>query len=396
MESNHIPTTLLDLLDNRLILSCVVPFLSLSALLSLAAASKSFYSLVFVTHSRYTFRHLDLSTLPLAYDFRPSMNMESDEDYLAAPVRRAFYVLKKKAVLSCVTTLVLDGMAVPATLLWEIFRDDAFNVRILSIRDVKKLEDGKLMQVLQHLIRPSRPKGSLKLKALYYFTPSESVNGSRSWLQNCRSFLENPHGVTEVLGSQLGRCHISDRNLPTISSWTNGRGVLFHNPFRGLEEQVWIRLIEACQGLIAFDVVICHHAPGSEDAPSLANVALGADGCQNCHAAPEPPRVFGQTPSHDLPLLSPPPLFASTVKAAQCPAPGENAKFYARCTRCLQDRRCESCNAWWCEDCYTPLSQRSKQARKSADEIKVHMGLCVQKCLVEELYTGAGEGGMWG
>ncbi|KAI4249350.1 MAG: hypothetical protein L6R42_009035, partial [Xanthoria sp. 1 TBL-2021] len=339
MESNHLPTTLSDLLDNRLILSYVVPFLSPSALLSLAAASKSFYFLVFVTHSSYTFRHLDLSSLPVAYDFRLSMNMESDEDYLAAPVRRAFYVLKKKAVLSCVTTLVLDGLAVPATLLWEIFRDDAFNVRILSIRDVKKLGDEKLMEVLRHLIRPSRPKGSLKLKALYYFTPSEPVNGSRSWLQNCRSFLETPQGVTEVLGSQLGRCHISDRNLPTISSWTNGRGVLFHNPFRGLEEQVWIRLIEACQGLIAFDVVICHHAPESEDAPSLANVALGADGCQKCHAAPKPPRVFGQTPSHDLPLLSPPPLFASTVKAAQCPAPGENAKFYARCTQCLQDRR---------------------------------------------------------
>lgn len=395
MESNHLPTTLLDLLDNRLILSHVVPFLSPSALLSLAAASKSFYSLVFVTHPRYTFRHLDLSTLPYVYNFGPSANHESNEDYLAAPVRRALYMLNKKAVLACVTTLVLDGMPVPATLLWEIFRADASNIRILSIRDVKNLGDEKLLPLLHHLVRPSRPEGSLKLKALYYFTPSEPVKGSRSWSPERWTFLETPQGVTDTLGSQLGQCHISDPNVPTTPSWTNGRGVLFNTAFRNSEEE-WIQLIESCQGLIAFDVVICHHAPGSEDAPKLANVALGAGGCQNCHAAPEEPRIFGQTSAHDLPLLSPPPLFASTLKAAQCPVPGEISKFYARCTHCLQGRRCESCNIWWCEDCYTPPSQRSEPARKSASEIKVHMGLCVRNCLVEELYTGAGEGGMWG
>lgn len=395
MESNHLPTTLLDLLDNRLLLSLVVPFLSPSALLSLAAASKSFYSLVFVTHSRYTFRHLDLSTLPYVYNFGPSTNHESDQDYLAAPVRRALYVLNKKAVLSCVTTLVLDRMPVPATLLWEIFRADASNIRILSIRQVKNLGDEKILPLLRHLVRPSRPEGSLKLKALYYFTPSEPVKGSRSCSPERWTFLETPQGVTDALGSQLGQCHISDPNVPTTPSWTNGRGVLFNTAFRNSEEE-WVQLIKSCQGLIAFDVVICHHAPSSEDAPKLANVALGADGCQDCHAAPEQPRIFGQTPAHDLPLLSPPPLFASTAKAAQCPSPGENPKFYARCTHCLQGRRCESCNIWWCEDCYTPPSQRSAPARKSASEIKVHMGLCVRKCLVEELYTGAGEGGMWG
>ncbi|KAL8658455.1 MAG: hypothetical protein Q9226_000987 [Calogaya cf. arnoldii] len=394
MESKLPPTVLLDLLKNHLILSRVVPFLPPSALLSLAGASRSFYSLVFVTHSNFTFRHLDLSTLPCSYDFgHPSRNVESDEDYLAAPARRAFYVLKKKSVLSCVTTLILDGISVPATLLWEIFRDDASNVRILSIRDVKKLQDEKLRDVLQHLIRPSRPAGSPKLKALYYFTHTEPALEPNLPTSSRQSIQETPQGVTDILGSQLGQCHISERKV--IPSWTNGQGVLFNAASREPQE-LWLELIEACKGLITFDTIICHHAPDSSAPPRLANIALGPDGCQKCHSAREQPRVFGQTPSHDLPLLSPPPLFASTLKAAQCPAPGENTKFFARCTRCLADRRCESCNVWWCEDCYTPPVGGSKRVRKAAGKIKVHMGLCVQECLVQELYTGAGEGGMWG
>lgn len=30
------------------------------------------------------------------------------------------------------------------------------------------------------------------------------------------------------------------------------------------------------------------------------------------------------------------------------------------------------------------------------EDIKVHNGLCVSKCLMDELLNGVGEGGMWG
>ena len=67
---------------------------------------------------------------------------------------------------------------------------------------------------------------------------------------------------------------------------------------------------------------------------------------------------------------------------------------------CLENRWCSGCNAWWCEACYTPpnpLTQAEfpKPARWDGS-IKIHLGLCVEKCLISELYSGAGEGGMWG
>ena len=380
MAPNHHPTTLLDLLSNHLILSNIAPCLPPASLLSLALASKSLYSLVFVTHSAYTLRYLDLSHLQQKWT----------GSWIEDCLTRTFHKLEKASILSHVTTLILDGLSIPAKTLPNIYPHDLSNVRILSIRNSLYLSEQGVINMLYNLIRPSRPEGSLKLKALYYFTPF--------WLQtNLPNHCSNPQisqGVTDAIGSQLGQSRNSLLDFRFDPSWTNSQGVLFNNEWQDRDE--WIRLIEACKGLIAFDTVICHHALGSELPPSLANVALSPDGCQKCHSAPEQPRIYGQTPAHDLPLLSPPPLFASTVKAAQCLTPGENPKLYARCTQCLQDRRCERCNAWWCEDCYTPPSKHSEGAPKSDNDIKVHMGLCVQKCLVEELYTGVGEGGMWG
>ena len=60
----------------------------------------------------------------------------------------------------------------------------------------------------------------------------------------------------------------------------------------------------------------------------------------------------------------------------------------------------------WCESCYNTPSTEVGASMSAAEElstasapkqtIKVHRGLCVKTCLVEELYTGGGEGGMWG
>lgn len=406
MSSHSGPTTLLDLLRNPLILSHTVPYLPTTSILLLASTSRCFHSLLLTTYPEYTFRRLDLSSLPspllraqisrAAADVdgalyrHTTQDMESVDDYYAAPLRRAFYVLKKKAVLEYVTTLILDGLTVPAALVREILCDKPFNVRILSLRGVENLGDEKLIQILRYLIRPSRPAGSPKLKGLYYFTVAESWASILMYSYDQSTSLQQPDGVTTTAGSHLGHRSSSTRTLP---KWSNGLGNLFRSD--PSTNEAWVQLIEACQGVIAFDTIACQH--GSHLPPRLATIALRAEGCQRCHSAPEQPLVFGQTPAHKLPLLPPPPLFSSTVKAAQCLASGENSTFYARCTECMKDRMCENCNAWWCEDCYTPPSKPIHgSAAGSGRDIKVHMGLCVSKCLVEELYTGAGEGGMWG
>ncbi|KAL8869862.1 MAG: hypothetical protein Q9174_003950 [Haloplaca sp. 1 TL-2023] len=403
--------SLQDLLSIQLILSQTVPYLDTPSLLHLSAASKDLRSLLVDTYPSCTFRRLDLSTLPspllqaitssteatiAGSTYRhTSQNADSVDDYYAAPLRRVFYVLKRTAILNYVTTLVLDRLTVPAALLREILCDEPFNVRILSLRGVKNLGDEKLIQILRYLIRPSRPKGIPKLKGLYYFTSPECVETRLGNGSAYPSPQPSASGVTTVPGSHLGNRASSTRSIPFGSLWTEGLGNLFHP---GVTCETWAQLIEACQGIIAFDTVVCRHGRQSSIPPRIASIALGACGCQQCHAAPEPPLTFGQTPAYQLPLLPPPPLFSSTVKAGQSLPMGQNPAFYARCTACMKDRRCEQCNSWWCENCYTPpcgqsLSQNTAGAEKG---VKVHLGLCVSHCLVEELYTGAGEGGMWG
>ena len=408
MASPLQPKSLQDLLGVQLILSQVVPYLPTTSLLHLSAASKSLRSLLVDTYPSCTFRRLDLSTLPspllrattsltevtiAGQTWRhTSQTADSVDDYYAAPLRRVFYVLKRTAILNYVTTLVLDRLTVPAALLREILCDEPFNVRILSLRGVKNLGDEKLIQLLRYLIRPSRPVGIPKLKGLYYFTYPEPVTVKLSSGSAHDSPLQSVGGVTTVPGSHLGNRVVSTRSIPSDSIWTEGLGNLFH-PDPSTDE-TWAQLIEACLGIIAFDTVVCRHGPQSSLPPRLASIALGARGCQKCHAAPEPPLVFGQTLACQLPLLPPAPLFSSRVKAAQSLAIGENPAFYARCTACMKDRRCEQCNSWWCEDCYTPPTENFPS---NADNgVKVLLGFCVSHCLVEELYTGAGEGGMWG
>lgn len=411
MATVPLPTTLLSLLQNTLILSHTLPYLPAPSLLKLASTSRDFYALIFQDFPSYAFRHLDLSILPsrllraginpvsvafeTLYYGCPNQLTESTDDYYAAPLRRVFYVLKKQRTLQYITTLILDNLTVPASLVREILCDEPYNVRILSLRSVKSLGDGKLIQILRYLIRPSRPADTPKLKGLYYFTPADSPCPPGLQPGNQISSLRHPGGVTTVAGANLGYRAPSTCTLPRGMTWTNGEGKLFHP--NDSDHETWASLVEACQGIIAFDTVVCPHRLRPDLGSRLANIALSDKGCQKCHSAPEQPLTYGKSPAHQLPLLVPPPLFSSTVKAAQSLAPAENSTFYARCTTCMKDRRCESCNAWWCEDCYTTPDQRIQgSAPGTGTEIKVHMGLCVSKCLIEELYTGLGEGGMWG
>ena len=177
-------------------------------------------------------------------------------------------------------------------------------------------------------------------------------------------------------------------------------------------------LVLECAGIIAFDALICRYCSTHFDSPerqesSHSPIAVfSLKGCevsqstnpcmlhrllnsvQVCQSAPEGPAIPGKSPPEPHPLVSPPPLYTSTDRAAQMPANAHSPPpLFARCQRCLKDRHCKGCNAWWCESCYTPPKAGSPIANVG---INVHVDLWVSKCLVGELYSGAGEGGMWG
>jgi hypothetical protein len=114
--------------------------------------------------------------------------------------------------------------------------------------------------------------------------------------------------------------------------------------------------------------------------------------------------TFGRSPLECFPLLAPPPLHASTHRAGKAPFVNtRNKQFIARCSDCLRVRYCESCHKWWCEDCYElpDIPPNTKELLGSSkgraeQDIKVHMGLCIENCLAPSMMAGAGSNGMWG
>ncbi|KAL8972620.1 MAG: hypothetical protein Q9197_002693, partial [Variospora fuerteventurae] len=247
--------------------------------------------------------------------------------------------LRGKNVLSFITTLVLDYQEVPVKLLQEVLQEEPYNVRILSIRDASCLnQDEKgLLNVLQNLIHPLRPGASPKLKGLYCLGEPEKLCYDPTLFYRDRvepihvpRIADTAEGVTITAGSHLGPSTSTACAPAQSARWTGGYGTMFEiNP---RNSEAWARLITTSQKTLVFDTVVCRHGPDSQVAPRVADISLGPEGCQICHSAPENALIFGQSPVHELPLLAPVPLFASTVKAAQSISPNENAKFYARCT----------------------------------------------------------------
>ena len=239
-------------------------------------------------------------------------------------------------------------------------------------------------------------------------------------------------GITEASGAQLG----AQSGGLTRSRITLQSDPYAHSAYAHLGECVstaklhvsegWNDLLQACRGLIAFDVVLCPHNPASlvdfDPRPKMASIRLL--GCASCGSCPEGPAFPDQSPEHRIPLLSPPPLHTSKVAAAQRLDNGNTPypPFIVRCRTCLKDRWCERCNTWWCESCYTVPKKRTQMSNEKAagiytrtaetslsasiretsltplvdQSIKVHNGLCISKCLMDELLNGVGEGGMWG
>ncbi|KAF2761195.1 hypothetical protein EJ05DRAFT_473737 [Pseudovirgaria hyperparasitica] len=382
-HQSYLPTTLLDLLSNSLVLRNTTPHLPLASTFALSATCKAFRNLLIDTQTPDAFRYVDLSQVKSAdikvdktsHIYSGYCNWKTlkrdetltEDEFYGGPLSRVFSKMSGSILLKNVQTLILDGLWVPDDIVRDIICKDRFNVRVLSIRSAKHLDQQKLRQVLNDAVRPVRAKGTPRLRLLYLFGPKDSALRSQAKLAGYQVSrgIRGPQGGAEwkkksttALGSSLPE------------KWYAPTGRMFDKNMG----KDWAGTLKACEGIIAFDAVLCR-GPGHQPdyissyagdcvlAPAVANIALGHSGCVACSSSPEGAAVFGQLPSHCFPLLSPPPRLSTTVHAAQRPHnSGEPAKFIARCEDCLTHRWCEQCNQWWDERCYPVSKLATKDA----------------------------------
>lgn len=266
--------------------------------------------------------------------------------FYAGPLRGLVSTLQRRNILQDVQTLVLDGLSVTADFCHDIINDPKFNVRLLSIRDVKNLNHGKLRGALQYACRPSRETNP-RLKGLYLFGPKDSVTVL-------------PAASHASVGSEWNQRSLGALTETLQSSgdaWWDVKGRQLKRPI----PSEWANCLLACSGVIAFDALLCQgprhrnsHAAGhanvfADHGPAVATYALG--GCQGCGKAPEGMVTPSSHAATDLPLLAPPPIMSSSLRAATAPS-SATASFVARCADCISERYCHCCNKWWCEACY--------------------------------------------
>jgi hypothetical protein len=443
---NDPTTSLVHLFSNSLILHQTAPYLPVSSLCALAATSKALYNVI--RQSPEAFRYLDLSPVKSAIapfdgpldgggiSWRAERMDESlsEDDFYSGPLRAIVYRLEKQRILRNVHTLVLDGLSVTAEFVKELLTEDRYNVRLLSIREVKHLNERKLQQYLRYAVRPSRPEGTPRVKGIYMFGPRDRHHEP----ETLRAPSPASRGIMSSEGAQIGAewnqksAHALNTTLArTEDRWYQSSGKMIAK--RPSPE--WAEVVQACEGLLSFDAVLCRGPrhdpskayvregaassmphPASFLRPTIATVALGPAGCETCHSSSEGPAVFGNSPASQFPLLSPVPLHGSTLRAAKIPHTVSGSSpppLYMRCEDCLKGRWCERCHKWWDEDCYagSTAAQRTELQQTELTEslqtngtthmipkqtIKVHMGLCVDHCLVGEMMAGAGSNGMWG
>lgn len=364
--------SLVDVLSNSLVLDHMAPYLSVSSLLALAATSRLVRSTILETP--YVFRHLDLSRCRGAQILGATKSNEpvdedllTEDEFYSAPLRGIFNNLARRSILQGVRTLVLDGLPVPTDLVADIMLTDQFNVNVLSIRDCRHLNERKLMQVLQYAVRPTRPPGTPRVKAIYHFSPMDNPHSQRParpryrdwWSSRC----QNPSPTAASPPTNEEQLVEEGSTTEQQNEWYLPSGQLLKN---NIEEE-WAQTIKKCEGVIAFDAVLCRgprhnvdlfsstHPPpdGGLLGPSIATVALGPQGCDGCHSSPEGPAVWGQSALEHFPLLTPLPLHSSSVVSAKRPMlyPDPNPALIARCTECLTNRRCNRCNKWFCSSC---------------------------------------------
>lgn len=313
MEPSSKPseTSLLRVLQNSLILRLTSPYIGLHGLISLAAASKSFRNLTL--HTPQVFSRVDLSNNKLCL----MMTEDGDErhnglisymldlhvwpgtavertfnEYLARPLDSVMGHLVKLDVLLDLRILILDGLAVPDPFLYALLCGEVkHNIRMLSIRGVKELHPESLARCIRYLIRSSRPHHPEGLQGLYYLTPPKLINEVPSRRQ-VPTPAPTAIGVTNSVGARLGSDQVTSNLSTQTSSWdlpadadiwynTLGEVKLNHN------DQLWADLLDACEGLIAFDATVCRHdrSLSGDPRPKIANIRLSS--CQSCDSSPE-------------------------------------------------------------------------------------------------------------
>ncbi len=448
---DKLPSTLLELLSNSLVLDATLPYLPLSSILRLSAVSTAFKSLVYETPR--VFRFLDLSRCRGAYVAPSVMPIDSgghnwraermdenltEDEFYSGPLRGIRTRLSKMGVMKDVQILVLDGLgSVTHDVLSDILLSDQYNIRLLSVIGCKNLNQRKFQGLLHYMCRTSRPEGFPRLKGVYVFGTNETVvKQSQSRISTSRE-----GGITALLGAQIGAPTTPPSTITTnppqvnLNPWFVPTGLVL--PILIVEPHTWEETLRFCGGIIAFDAVLCAHmhsemAPYRSDAMNaylassamttpLATYALGSDGCAGCGGAPEDTPVWGQSDVTAFPLVSPPPFsgrLADAVRPPSMPGSSKEQRLVVSCTWCLSDRHCQSCHRYWCGRCYDP--QRRKRALqleaqaeheegdagaiaeelKRADGarttiIKVYNGLCTQYCAFSE-DLAAGNGAMWG
>lgn len=411
--------SLYDILSNSLILLEISPLLPLTSILALTCSSKSLYNLFSATPQVY--RRVDLSLIRykkgkppheaevrMMYKSMLFSDLREDEDRQTSLCLAQLSIQNK---LQYIWTLILDGLPDLGPLLNEVICQEHYHVRILSLRGVPNHAHHGIRMYISRIIQRSGPRELSKLKGLYIFGPTQKWCNDYA-RSNIHHTAHRSTGILSSPGAQLGSAdpnptYYSDNNSTNIH-WYDGNGLMELPGLHGLSDlhiDLWQKLLHACGDTIAFDIVTCRHCQvrvGDEAAiPRLATVSL--KGCNTCGSCPEGPAVFGTSPTSHLPLVAPVPLHSSSIRAAQLPpsAGSHRPQLIARCMECLKDRWCRNCNKWWCESCYTPPRTgleklESSQEPQGNGSIKVHLGLCVEHCLVSELYSGAGEGGMWG
>ncbi|KAJ9609717.1 hypothetical protein H2200_006045 [Cladophialophora chaetospira] len=451
-STNHLPPSLIDIISNAIILDGTLPYLSLSAIFSLARTSRSLRRLLFNTPS--VFRYVDLSKCRGAYvppltridtgghswrAERMDENLTEDEFY-AGPLRGVLGKLRRMKVLQNVHTLVLDDLAsVTVDLIHDIITSTEYNVRLLSIRRCLNVNQSKLQQLLCHVCRPSRPEGTPRLQGIYVFTPPATLSQDFDYI-HAFDYNFDTMGVLGYPGALLGAQPSINKSATSRDSeaWYAASGQVISQGHA--QRSSWEETLQTCKGIISFDAVSCTHmhadmAPVLHAAsreyltenkpgiPPLATVALGPSGCAGCGRHPYGGPVWGESEIREFPLLWPPPHSGKLVDATRPPPRvAEDGKIVPQrlivsCTWCLTNRHCDSCHRWWCADCYNPKLSRklatdlrglseaevgfmpasaTKPQPNESDSIKVFNGLCVENCLVGDWMAGAGGGGMWG
>ncbi|KAK8078709.1 ubiquitin fusion degradation protein (Ufd1) [Apiospora phragmitis] len=375
--SSESSSPLADFLSNTLVLRQTVPYLPISALLNLTAASKQLRDLLYSDPD--VFRHLDLTHVKAA-QFEVAgvdrggevwRNVQLDEyltedDFYSGPLRGIFSSLQRQHLFQGVQTLCLDGLSVTAELVHDILVDPQSAVRILSLRETKHLNHRKLMQSLRYACRRSRPEDTPRLKGLYLFSKRDAPVLAAP--------LSQQAPATANVGANWNHKSAHALKEAIDKDDEEGGDDWYHKKGRVISKPVgagWAETVLDCRGSILFDAVLCT-GPRHRNSPAFATAPITGDtpthpwsvatysvgGCASCGAAPEGFTTYGESPAEELPLLAPLATDSSNVRAATRPqgrskaSPKQQQQFVPRCEDCIRERYCFACDQWWCEACY--------------------------------------------